>query len=63
VLEVVAFCLDTCTKATAPLPDCSIDNALVRSVDPVSSIFFINRFSPLSDHDFVGNSHRKRFAP
>ena len=32
-------------------------------VDPLSSIFFINRLNPLSDHSFVGNSDRKRFAP
>jgi len=30
VLKVVAFCLDTCVKASAPLPDCSIDNSLVQ---------------------------------
>jgi len=31
---------------------------VARSVSPVSSIFFINRFSPVSDHGFVKNSDR-----
>jgi len=30
MLKVVAFCLDTCMKASAPLPDCIIDNVLVQ---------------------------------
>ena len=30
VLMVIAFCLGTCMKASAPLPDCSIDNAPVQ---------------------------------
>jgi len=36
---------------------------VARLVDPLSSIFFINRFNPLSDHGLVGNSSRKCFAP
>ena len=34
VLMVIAFCLGTCMKASAPLPDCSIDNALVQFFPP-----------------------------
>jgi len=33
------------------------------AVEPVSSIFCINRFNPLSDHHLDGNSVRKCFAP
>jgi len=39
------------------------NDAFDQKLYPVSSIFFINRFSPLSDHGFIGNSDRKRFAP
>jgi len=39
VLKAVAFCLDTCKKASVPLPNCSIDNALVQ--------FFPCRFDTL----------------
>jgi len=30
MLKVIALCLDTCMKASVPLADCSIDNALIQ---------------------------------
>jgi len=42
------FCLGTCMKASAPLPDCSIDKALVH--------FFLHCFDALAQLINVFNS-------
>jgi len=48
MLKVIALCLDTCMKASVPLPDCSIDNALIQ--------FFPRCFDALAQLISVFNS-------